>query len=471
MRFQSSATAIIGALLSAAGFYFSVGLGNQWWLAWLAPIPVLWYAFGDTKGWHVCAASFAAMALGASSVLRAYDGPQLPSYMLLKMGVPALTFAIAIMGARRVFRALGPVAGMFAFAALWTAFDFWASFSNGFGSARTPAAAEVAVPILIQVASLVGFLGITFLLGLVAAGIAASLRVRNPLPAGIALALVGANAAYGYWRMSQPPIGMVRVALVESDNTVGTVRRDDEAATLRAIDAYVAVIDRLRDAHVQLVVLPENISRVTPEWRAEAQEKLAAAADRTGATVVAGFNTELDHAQRNVSWAFIPGETRPVTYEKRRLVRPVETAQYTPGPGPKVLPSGIGLEICKDMDYQAMLRSDEVTTRPILLAVPAWDFDRDDWSHARIAVLRSVENAVPMARTARDGLLTLNDRYGRLVARARSVGGITVVTGELPVDGRGGGTLYDRIGDSFGWLCVAFGVGLTALSLVLSIEN
>ncbi len=469
MSLQSSVTAIIGALLSAAGFYFSVGLGNQWWLAWLAPIPVLWLAFGDAKGWHVCAASFAAMALGASSVLRGYDGPLPVAYALVKMGAPALTFAIAVMGARRVFRVLGPVPGMIAFAALWTAFDFWASFSKGYGSVGTPAAAEVAVPILIQSASLVGFLGVTFLLGLVAAGIAASLRVRNPVPACIGLALLGANAAYGYWRMSEPPTGMVRVALVESDATVGNVRRSDQAAALAAIDAYVAAIDRLRDAHVQLIVLPENISRAAPEWRVAVQEKLAAAAAYTGATVVAGFNTELDHAQRNVSWAFIPGEARPVTYEKRRLVRPVESAQYTPGPGPKVLPSGIGLEICKDMDYQAMLRRDEVTTRPMLLAVPAWDFDRDDWSHARVAVLRSVENAVPMARTARDGLLTLNDRYGRLVARARSVGGFTVVTGELPLGGRGGGTLYDRIGDSFGWLCVALGFGLVALSLVFSI--
>jgi hypothetical protein len=42
---------IICAALSGLGFYFSIGLGEQWWLAWLAPIPVLWLAFEDTKGW------------------------------------------------------------------------------------------------------------------------------------------------------------------------------------------------------------------------------------------------------------------------------------------------------------------------------------------------------------------------------------------------------------------------------------
>jgi hypothetical protein len=78
-----------------------------------------------------------------------------------------------------------------------------------------------------------------------------------------------------------------------------------------------------------------------------------------------------------------------VTYEKRRLVPGLESTVFTPGPGPRTLSNGIGLEICKDMDFHAMIRSDEVATKPELLAVPAWDFKEDDWSHARVAILRS----------------------------------------------------------------------------------
>jgi apolipoprotein N-acyltransferase len=162
----------------------------------------------------------------------------------------------------------------------------------------------------------------------------------------------------------------------------------------------------------------------------------------------------------------MPGTAAPTTYEKRRLVPVLESSIYTPGPGPKVLANGIGLEICKDMDFEKMLRADEVATKPMLLVVPAWDFDADDWSHARIAIFRSVENGVSMARSARDGLLTLNDRYGRLVAKARTVGAFTTVVGELPLDGRGGGTLYDRLGDAFGWLCVVLGFGAVGLSYI-----
>jgi apolipoprotein N-acyltransferase len=113
-----------------------------------------------------------------------------------------------------------------------------------------------------------------------------------------------------------------------------------------------------------------------------------------------------------------------------------------------------------------MVRDDEVATHPRLLAVPAWDFGSDDWSHARVAVLRSVENAVPMARSARDGLLTLNDRYGRLIAVKKTENNFSIVTGDLPLDGSGGNTIYDRIGDLFGWLCAVLGFGLFAIAFL-----
>jgi apolipoprotein N-acyltransferase len=82
-----------------------------------------------------------------------------------------------------------------------------------------------------------------------------------------------------------------------------------------------------------------------------------------------------------------------------------------------------------------------------------------------VAVLRSVENGVPMARTARDGLLTLNDRFGRVIASARTSGGFTTLIGDLPLSGRGGNTLYDKIGDVFGWLCVVLSIGSWGLLL------
>ncbi len=172
-------TALLCTALTALGFYFSTGLGDQWWLAWLAPISILWFAFGDTKGWQVFLASWLAYALGASSILRAYADIMPVLVTAQALGVPALSFAIAVSCARRVQRSFGGTAGIFAFAALWAAVDLMSSFGNSGGAIATPAAAEVGAPMLIQSASLVGFVGITFLLGLVSSGLALTLRTRS----------------------------------------------------------------------------------------------------------------------------------------------------------------------------------------------------------------------------------------------------------------------------------------------------
>jgi len=457
--------ALVCALLSAAAFYLSYGLGTQWWLLWIAPVPVLWLAYGDSRWWVVLLAAWAAFALGASNLLRAYGGILPAPVLAFWPIVPGLLFVLAAIGSRQVLRTLGPVAALLAFAALWAASDLLLSLVSTAGSIGSPATAEAGAPVLVQSAALVGFCGVTFLIGAVAAGIALGLRTRSASPVVLAFVLFAANAGYGYWRMSAPATASERVALIDSDATVGPHQKPDESSELAAVESYATRIERLRGRHLQLIVLPENISRIDSPWVGTAEARLAAAADATGATVVAGFAAVVDGAPRNVAWAFRPGTGTPITYEKRHLVPVLESSVFKPGPGPVVLPDGTALEICLDMDYQRMLRRDERATRPKLMAVPAWDFGADGWFHARDAVIRSVENGVPMARSARNGLLTLNDRFGRIVAAAPTVGGFTTVVGELPLAGRGGATLYDRIGDVFGWLCLLLGLGLVAASL------
>jgi apolipoprotein N-acyltransferase len=455
------------ALLSAIGFYFSTGLGEQWWLVWLAPIPIMWFVFGDTKGWQAFLAAWVAYALGSASVLRAY-GSFLPLLIIAEALLgPSLLFAVAAMAARRVFRNVGPIWGALAFAALWTMFDFFIAFNKGGGSGSTPATSQVGAPLLMQSASLFGQFAITFLIGFFGAGIAASLRTRTVLPAAAAIALFVVNAAYGYVQLSTSPTATMHTALIDSDDTDKTAETGTEKDFDDTIAAYATQIGALRGKGVKLVVIPEKLARAKPQWAPDAQAKLAAAAKDIGATLVVGMDMRDGAKAYNVSWAFTPGANAPAIYSKRHFVPKLED-EYTEGPGPLALANGTGLEICKDMDFEGMIRRDTVATKPLLLAVPAWDFGKDGWAHGRIAILHSVENGVPMARAARDGLLTLNDRYGRLVAVSKTTDGFKTLIGELPLDGRGGDTLYDRIGDLFPWLCAAIGMGFTGFAFFKS---
>jgi apolipoprotein N-acyltransferase len=472
--------------LTAAGCYFSFGLGHFWWLAWLAPVPILWLAFGDIGPWKAFLAAWAAFALGLTSLERAFGGVIPAAILALDILAPSLLLAIATIGARRVAQVFGPVVALFTFAALWAGLDLLMALYLPVGTMLSPASAEVGAPLLIQSAALVGFTGVTFVLAAAAAGMALSLRTRNPAPVLIAAGLFVANAAYGYWRVSHAPAATMRVALIDS-NTYGywvpSIHEHQptaaaEAAALQIIDAYATQVESLQGRHVQLVVLPENIAQIGGGWRAQAWAKFAAAAEATGATVVGGFNAVVDGARRNVALAFTPGAAQPTLYEKRRLVPVAESDVFAPGAAPRVMPDGTGLEICLDMDSASMIRRDELATRPKLLAVPASEIGThgnwsnlgdaaDDWFHARDAMLRSVEDGVPMARSAGRGLLTLSDRYGRVIAKERTTAAFTTLVGELPLSGRGGATLYDRIGDVFGWLCLTLGAVVVGASLTL----
>src|SRR5256885_16431381 len=163
--------AALCTIASAIGFYLSLNLGSMWPLAWVAPIPVPWLVFGETRGPIAFAATWTAYALGCCNMLPAYKGT-LPVFVLaMALTASAFGFAGCARGARYVARHVSPLAGVFAFASLWTTWDYAASFGQN-GTAPSPAYSQIAAPYLIQGASVFGLWIITFLLGLIPAGIA-----------------------------------------------------------------------------------------------------------------------------------------------------------------------------------------------------------------------------------------------------------------------------------------------------------
>jgi apolipoprotein N-acyltransferase len=97
--------------------------------------------------------------------------------------------------------------------------------------------------------------------------------------------------------------------------------------------------------------------------------------------------------------------------------------------------------------------------------VPAWDFNADAWMAANMTKLRGVENGFAVVRSARNGLLSVSDAYGRMLAVERSsrIPGTTLFT-TVKVGARVP-TIYTRIGDLLGWLCAGAALALIAWSL------
>ena len=64
------------------------------------------------------------------------------------------------------------------------------------------------------------------------------------------------------------------------------------------------------------------------------------------------------------------------------------------------------------------------------MLVPAWDFRVDGFWHGHIAVMRAVEDGFSLVRSARNGLITVADDRGRIVAETASHSALCHAAGE-----------------------------------------
>jgi apolipoprotein N-acyltransferase len=210
----------------------------------------------------------------------------------------------------------------------------------------------------------------------------------------------------------------------------------------------------LPPAGTQAVVLPEKIGRVSESALAEVDALFTSAATATRAAIVLGVVRRTPSAAFNSSRFYSADGKLEANYDKHHLLPGLEPEK----PGHKrvlldELSGRWGLQICKDMDFPKLSREYAADGANLLL-VPAWDFNVDRWLHSRMAVLRAIENGFAVARSARNGLLTLSDNHGRIIAEvATTPDRFVSVTGKVNVAREE--TFYTRIGDWFAWLCVA----------------
>jgi apolipoprotein N-acyltransferase len=179
-----------------------------------------------------------------------------------------------------------------------------------------------------------------------------------------------------------------------------------------------------------------------------------------GTAVVTGVLAD----RRNQAVLVSPSGARRV-YVKQHLV-PGQEDDEVPGDGAPVTAAAAGVRVrllvCRDLYYPRTVRAGGTAPRP--LVVPAWDFGTDGRRASELAVVRAVENGVPIVRPSADGELLGADDRGRITGRAvqagrpdgRATGTATVLAAWPAGTTR---TPYVRFGDWFAWLCLATAAG------------
>jgi len=457
-RLDSRGLRFVAASLSGGLQYLATGLEPWWWAAWLAPIPVLLAAFraSTREAW---ALAIVAGLIGGASTASYYGifiGPIGAALVMLLRG---LVSGVVVARTRAVVLGSRHWLMVFVYPALLAAFDTIVAAVSRDGTIGSLAYSQMTALPVIQIAALAGTPGIVFIVTLFGALAAVAWHRRTDidktwLAYGLPSALLVVAFAYGFVRLahgataSAIPVGLLAIDRNASlaTNSVGA---DDPVWA-----AYAAAVPRLVLHGAKVVVLPEKIAPLDRAAADRIRAGLGRVAADNAVYLLAGVALVGSDQKENRAWLFATGELI-ADYAKHHLIPGLE-ASFTSGRELLVRSVGtaeVGIAICKDMDFPTLGRRYAALGVDTLL-VPAWDFDQDAWLHARMAILRGVESGFAVVRSARRGLLTVSDRYGRIVAVTASgsapVASLTVRAGF----GSGRATVYARLGDVFGWFCV-----------------
>ncbi len=449
---------IVAVLASGTGFTLAFPIPDLGILAWVTLVPLLLAVRRR--------APRAAFWLGYLWGAVAYGGVLL---WVTTFGVAVWALAAALLAA---FPALAVLAiawverdhsGPWIFlwiASVWTAVEFLRSQGPlGFPWALLGETQHRALPI-IQIASLTGVYGVTFLVALVNAILYTVLTRRARV---IAVGATGfAAAAILVWGMNalRVPSPTSWTAAAIQPNFTGRTGSSAQGAA----DTLAVLKQLTREAAgrgARLVVWPETASPIDVLGRGGSLAAIQSWARDGRLSVVA---SSLEQGRTNSAFAVAPTGILTGRYDKMRLVPFAEVGEE-PGRAPAVLPTPqarVGIAICFESIFPEIARR-SVGMGANLLAVitnDAWfDGRTAPAQHAALAPFRAVEEGRYLIRAANQGISAIIDPRGRILA-------------ELPLGDRGiltarvasvdAPTVYARIGDAFGW-----GITLLAVALVV----
>jgi apolipoprotein N-acyltransferase len=455
---------LLAAVIIGIGLRFVVNLEPVWWLAWFVPGLLLALAL-RTESWSSRGLVALAALIGVTANAPYFLKVMPPVPVIIVMLLQSLLWLFVVGATRRVVRAFDSGWTVLVYPAIWVAVDTLLAHFTPDGNWGSLAYTQADVLPVAQIASVFGMGGVLFILMLVNSAVALAVHRGLALPgarpaysavaAGILIALV-----FGWWRLQAPVAGKTtNFGIVSIDDFLSEPDNDRAREVWLQYDAQVTA---LAAAGATIILLPEKIG-VLPAANAEARKAhLAKLAAANRVWLVAGLGVDNGRERRNEAWWFAPDGRLATNYLKHFMAPPerefVSGSEY---PVNSIDGVSYGVAICKDMHFASLGRGFGARDAAVML-VPAWDFHDDARMAANMTKLRGVENGYAVVRSSRDGLLSVSDAYGRMLAVAESTAYPgTSLFARVNVGPRVS-TIYTRIGDALGWLCVAGALAMIA---------
>jgi apolipoprotein N-acyltransferase len=472
----------IGAL---TGFFWTIPLA--WWLS---PVFVLRFTRSQRvwRGFILAwLTTFLTVAVTQYGMMNALMPSPLPVY-IITMAVGALPFTLPYLADRLLAPRLKGFAATLVFPLAVTAVDFFSAKANPLGSVGAQAYFQYGNLALMQLLSITGMWGITFLVSWFGSVVNwawerdfawSNTRRGAAVYAGILLVVMlygGARLAF-----APPATGTVRmhgitaVDMRQNWMALNQVREQEGWEAMRRKtaeyhDLYFEGTVREARAGAQLVHWPEQAVMVPGEDEPAFIARAQGIARQEGVYLALGVGTVFrdDRPWENKLIVVDPAGEIVLEHHKYALAA-IEGTRGGDGilrtaRTPFGTLSGI---ICNDTNHEEVVTQAGRNGTDILLS-PSLEYRAIDPIHAHMAIYRAVENGVTVVRQADNGLSFVADPYGRVwAAMDHWTASERVLLAQVPAKA-GVFTLYAIIGDLFAWLAIA---GFLTMMLLVVIRG
>ena len=490
-----------------------------WWLAWVALVPLLVVLYDRSEKYGfllslVCGLLFFPVIghwLFEISGYRLLHHIVWDLYLAIYFGVFGLLFSF-------ISRRLGTVPALFATPFLWVSLEY-ARSNMGFMAFPWGLLSHSQYQTLkvIQIASLTGHFGVSFLVAMVnaaAAGLILALSERAnatpPVRARVsrrAAAVLSSAAAvcaigaliYGQFTLSKPIDGKrIRVTVVQGNIEQSKKWDPDHARSI--MDTYTALTQEASKENPDLIVWPEAATPGLVLKRMDLYSQILKIVKGAGTHFVIGSSeypklqkTALERGKTGNTALFFSPEGKILSqYLKIRLLPfgeylPMEGAipwscLQIPTVGSHIRGEeftlfhtpdfGFAPTICWETIFPEIIRQFVRGGGQFIVNITneAW-FGKTAAPRQFVSmnVFRAVENRVYLVRSANTGVSCFIDPHGSVVDRVRDALGEDlfvrgILTGEVvPLNSR---TFYNRFGDWFAWLSIFCSVGFLAAAFL-----
>lgn len=452
------------AILSGIFFYLSDGAINLGFFAWIAPVPIL-VVLKKINKWQALVIGYIAYLIGMFNFwpIIGFTFSNI-FFFAVAMSIYAFQFGVILFILKVFENKISSFSLVFLFPALCVLFEYVSSNFSPHGTFGSAAYTQFDWLSFIQLLSLTGLWGLTFLIRLTASALAFMIiNYKNIIQIIVASIIVlfslFFSLYYGHTRLSlKYKKSEVKVATLTMKVPIQTVLNPKREEIFELVESFKLMVGEASKMRARIVVWPEKSIGVTNSFKEEFLSKVKQISLIYNVYQIIAF----DDVNKNLNTAIFisPSGKLLATYYKHHLVPGFESG-YFPGKKVAIVDTEwgrVGIAICRDMDFLDV--SKEYGKKGVdILFVPARDFKGSEKWHSKIALFRGIEQGFSIIRSANEGISIISDPFGRIIKKEEAFQiEKSILIGDVPSKRQI--TLYSRWGDWFVYLILFLLLGI-----------